>query len=261
MSAIVIDGGLVHYEAFGRGRPVVFVHGWLGSWRYWVPTMEALATDYRAYAFDLWGFGDSDKSRDRYSLEDYVGQLGSFMNELGIMNAPLVGHALGGFVAMQYAARNPKKVSHLAVVSMPIAPQGIVSKLTELSTVSGLSKKLWWRQIPHKEVQQEAEKTAQNAIPLSLESVAGIDPISILAGMDVLTLMVYGEKDNLLDLSEINDLNGRPTMRAISMPDSKHFPMLEETSKFNRLLRDFLELKGESLDELEIKEAWRRRTR
>ncbi|HET9433568.1 MAG TPA: alpha/beta fold hydrolase, partial [Chitinophagaceae bacterium] len=60
MSALIIDGDVVHYEAFGRGKPVLFIHGWLGSWRYWVPTMQAISDKYRAYALDLWGFGDSD---------------------------------------------------------------------------------------------------------------------------------------------------------------------------------------------------------
>ncbi|MDH4138550.1 MAG: alpha/beta hydrolase, partial [Anaerolineae bacterium] len=38
MSAIVIDGGLIHYESWGRGSPLILLHGWLGSWRYWMPT-------------------------------------------------------------------------------------------------------------------------------------------------------------------------------------------------------------------------------
>jgi len=55
MSAVVLDGGIVHYEAFGRGKPILFLHGWLGSWRYWMPTMEAVSDKNRTYALDLWG--------------------------------------------------------------------------------------------------------------------------------------------------------------------------------------------------------------
>ena len=40
MSAITIGGDLIHYEVLGRGRPVLLVHGWIGSWRYWVPAMQ-----------------------------------------------------------------------------------------------------------------------------------------------------------------------------------------------------------------------------
>ena len=38
MSALIIDNGRIHYEVIGRGEPVLLVHGWIGSWRYWVPT-------------------------------------------------------------------------------------------------------------------------------------------------------------------------------------------------------------------------------
>ena len=59
MSALIVEDEVVHYEVLGRGRPLIFVHGWLGSWRYWIPTMQALSSEYRTYALDLWGFGDS----------------------------------------------------------------------------------------------------------------------------------------------------------------------------------------------------------
>ena len=49
MSAIVIENGLVHYEVIGRGKPVIFLHGWLGSWRYWMGTMEALVAEILAW--------------------------------------------------------------------------------------------------------------------------------------------------------------------------------------------------------------------
>ena len=72
MSAIVIENSLVHYEVIGRGKPIIFLHGWLGSWRYWMGTMEALARRYRCYALDFWGFGDSDKSRLNCTVSDYL---------------------------------------------------------------------------------------------------------------------------------------------------------------------------------------------
>ena len=55
MSAILLDGGIVHYEVIGRGRPIIFLHGWIGSWRYWVPAMQTASTGFRAYGLDMWG--------------------------------------------------------------------------------------------------------------------------------------------------------------------------------------------------------------
>jgi pimeloyl-ACP methyl ester carboxylesterase len=69
MSAIILDGSMVHYEALGRGRPIVFLHGWVGSWRYWINAMQVASTSFRAYAIDLFGFGDTTRDPLRYSLE------------------------------------------------------------------------------------------------------------------------------------------------------------------------------------------------
>ena len=61
MSAIILRDEIVHYDVLGRGRPLLFLHDWVGSWRYWIPTMQAASTSFRAYALDLWGFGDTAK--------------------------------------------------------------------------------------------------------------------------------------------------------------------------------------------------------
>ena len=72
MSAIIIDDKIVHYEVLGRGKPIIFIHGWVGSWRYWIPAMQSASSDYRAYAFDLWGFGETAKENVNYSLEEVI---------------------------------------------------------------------------------------------------------------------------------------------------------------------------------------------
>ena len=261
MSATVINGGLVHYEAFGRGMPVVFIHGWLGSWRYWMRTMEALAPDYRTYALDLWGFGDSDKSLERYSVADYTTLLGDFMEGLGLSQASLVGHALGAAVVLRFANRYPERVRRLVTVSLPVTPAAISGRLLDFASNSVLAKMFWWRQITYKEIQQEAEKTAESAIPLSVQSLVEVDVQALIQQVPQLTLAIYGEKDNVVDSMPVRALDGqRPNVRPIGLAESRHFPMLEEANKFNRLLKDFLEV-GDDLSVLELKEEWKRRTR
>jgi pimeloyl-ACP methyl ester carboxylesterase len=265
MSALIIDGDVVHYEAFGRGRPVLFIHGWLGSWRYWVPTMEALADKYRAYALDLWGFGDSDKSKPRYSVADYVTLINSYVNAMGISHFPLVGHALGAAVALEYAAGYPDQVKKVVAVSLPLTPDSVSHKLLNFAGDSVIAKMLWRRQIAYKEVQKETEKTGPGAILLSVQSVIQMDIGRRLHSLsqrpDFMGLTIYGEKDDLIDPGPARSMNGYwPNLRPIGLADSKHFPMLDEAAKFNRLLKDFLEIEDD-LSALELKEEWRRRTR
>ncbi len=128
MSAITIENDLVHYEVLGRGRPVILIHGWLGSWRYWVPAMQQLSMKYRTYALDLWGFGDSGKDPRRYNFEAQVTLLDQFMEKLGITKAALIGHDLGAAVSIGYAAKHPDRVPRLLAVSPPLfrmAPRSI----------------------------------------------------------------------------------------------------------------------------------------
>ena len=85
MSILVVDQQVVHYEVFGHGRPVLFLHGWLGSWRYWFPTIERVAEHFRTYSFDFWGFGDTNRHASAAeSIQSYSDQVIRFMDELGI---------------------------------------------------------------------------------------------------------------------------------------------------------------------------------
>lgn len=120
MSAITIDDDLVHFEVLGRGKPVILLHGWLGSWRYWVPAMRQLSGKYRTYAIDLWGFGDTARDLRRYTFDAQVGLLKEFMDRMGIKKAALVGHDFGASVATRFATQNPDRVPRMMVVAPPL---------------------------------------------------------------------------------------------------------------------------------------------
>lgn len=262
MSAIILDEGLVHYEALGRGRPLVFLHGWLGSWRYWMPVMDNLSDRFRTYAFDMWGFGDSDRNLERYSTEAYVAQLDLFMEELGVMKASLVGHAMGAAVALLFANLYPDRIDRIMAVSTPLAAAAIGKRLAAGGGGSLLDRMLGRRAVSdYPEVEMEAAKTDPNAV---IAAARSLDVLRLRDTLDELdstpTLLVYGNKDTFvppLTNDDLRDLNGN--VRPIGLNDSGHFPMLDEASKFQRLLRDFLETKPEDLGALALKEEWRRR--
>jgi pimeloyl-ACP methyl ester carboxylesterase len=261
MSAIVIDGGLIHYESWGRGNPLILLHGWLGSWRYWMPTMEELSEQHRTYALDLWGFGDSDKSTNRHGVEKYVKLLKDFMDELGINSTALVGHSLGATVAVKFAVANPDQVTRLMLVSLPIVGEAINRRLLTTGGTSLVSRFLGSSRWPvnHKDVLAEAEKANESAIALTVQACAELDLQENLRQIEVPLLAVYGEKDNLIDPTQTRLLkNTASNIRSITLPESRHFPMLDEASKFHRLLRDFLAT--DDLGSLTLKEEWRRRT-
>ena len=263
MSVIIIDNSLVHYEAIGRGRPVMFLRGWRGSWRYWMPTMESLSDRYRTYAFDLWGFGDSDHNPQRYDVDSYVTQLTQFIETMGLSQSPLalVGHALGAVVALLYASRAREHPLRLMAVSTPLTISEGGKRLS--STGPSLLDRVLGRRgaADYPEVNMDAEKADAQAILFSVQSLAGRDVQRVMERIDVPLLMVHGEKDPFIpppapDVLRVSEQN----IRSIWLADSRHFPMMDEAPKFQRLLKDFLETRPEDLGSLALKEEWRRRT-
>lgn len=130
MSALTVDGELVHYEKLGRGRPVILIHGWIGSWRYWIPLMKVLSLKYSVYALDLFGFGDSSKNTAHYDLEHQVRLLTEFTQKMGIPKAAFVGHGLGAMVVIHFARKHPDKVARMLITSAPLFDPGDLDERT-----------------------------------------------------------------------------------------------------------------------------------
>jgi pimeloyl-ACP methyl ester carboxylesterase len=124
MSVITSGGDLVHYEVLGRGRAVVLLHGCLGSWRYWVPTMQTLQLKYRCYALDMFGFGDTVKNANKYVVEHQIALIADLMSELGITKMALIGHDVGAIVAAEFARQYHERVARLLLVSPPLYDPG-----------------------------------------------------------------------------------------------------------------------------------------
>ncbi len=275
MSAILLETGLVHYEVIGRGKPVLLLHGWLGSWRYWMPTMEALADTYRSYALDFWGFGDSDKPGNRYSLDDYICQVEDFLDGLGIAQVSLVGHSLGGVVALCTALRRPQRLEKLALIDTPIWGNGLSASvkmvrnpLSRLVAGPRTQIALWMRSLKrvsaawsemYDEILEDTEKLDYAAVQQSLECILSLDLRPKLGQLYTHTLVVYGDRDEFVDPEQAGFFADGTvaTAQVVLLEGCRHFPFLDEPSKFNRLLKEFLASQlGQTLT---VKEEWKRR--
>src|SRR5262249_25094190 len=111
-----MDGLTVHYVRQGRGPVVVLVHGLGGFAESWRGTLDLLAGRADVLALDLPGFGLSAKPRTRYDLDFFVRALHGFLNAVGVGQVSLVGHSIGGAVAVAYALTHPTRVDRLALL-------------------------------------------------------------------------------------------------------------------------------------------------
>lgn len=262
MSAIILKDEVVHYEVLGRGRPLVFLHGWVGSWRYWIPAMQAASASFRAYALDLWGFGDTAKNPRRYSLEDQLDLLEEFIHGLGIGRVALAGHGLGAVIGLLFASRRPEAVDRLLAVGYPHRETALHPRLRS-SSPADLADWLLDRSPASEPARVEAVKADPMAISAALEDLQGRGLPDLPAQTRAACLLVYGSSDPALPAPDPGLLKGLPDhVHELTLDGCGHFPMLEQPGKFNRLVADFLSLpSGESPRRLQLKEEWKRRVR
>ncbi|MCZ7551383.1 MAG: alpha/beta hydrolase [Anaerolineales bacterium] len=167
MSVLILQNEIVHYEVLGRGKPLLFLHGWVGSWRYWMPAMQAASISFRTYALDLWGFGDTAKAPAYYSLENQVNMIDLFMQEMGIAKIAIIGHGLGAIVGAKYAMQYPKWVDRLLAVGLPDGAQSLSQRLFT-SQPAELADWLLTRKPDNEAARAEAPKADARAIQRSL---------------------------------------------------------------------------------------------
>ena len=262
MSIIALENDLIHYEVLGRGRPLLFLHGWVGSWRYWIPSMQAVSISYRTYAIDLWGFGDSPNRPDRYALSEQAKLLNAFIDEMGIGRVALVGHGLGALVGLLYAHIYPQIVDRIIVTGVPLE-KAMVNPRLRLDPMESLMDWLLGKTPDADAARLEAPKADPEAIRISLDSMDPINWMSLIMELNIPCLFIQGALDPVVEILPDELFSRLPENKhQVVLESSGHFPMLDEPGKYNRLLAEFLSLpSGESIRGIQSKDEWRRRIR
>jgi len=259
MSSIVTDQGVVHYETYGQGQPVILLHGWLGSWNYWLDTMGALGYNYRLYALDFWGFGDSGKRRERYLIDDFVELVDQFMERMGIVRAPVVGHSMGGTVALSLALRQPRRVCKVVVVGSPVVGSSL-NVFLHLAGCPWIANLVWrmpaalhwgirlfsptitreWRRWYSMQI-KDLSRTTLEAFFTSIASLRQVDLRAELPVLSLPVMTIHGVGDNVVNPNQAALIRHYVRgARVEMMSHSRHFPMLDEPEAFNQCLDSFL---------------------
>jgi pimeloyl-ACP methyl ester carboxylesterase len=238
---------------------VILLHGWLGSWGLWQETMGFLGRYYRTYALDFWGFGESGKKRETYAVQDFVSLVNQFMDQLGIVHAPLVGHSMGGTVSLSVAIRYPERVSKVVVVGSPMVGSSLAPllKLLGLRPVAfmlfnmmGLFRAGMRVYSPFicsdprfpAMMDRDLTRTTLESFLRSIGSLRRTDLRPMLDQIKIPALGIYGDRDII-----VHPKQWQPMQKGIGhaqierLPLAGHFPMLEEPQRFAERLKAFLD--------------------
>lgn len=259
MSSITTDQGIVHYEVFGRGRPVILLHGWLGSWGLWQETMAYLGQYFRTYALDFWGFGESGKKLENYSVPVFVSMVDQFMEQLGIVQAPLVGHSMGGTVSLSLAIERPQRVCKVTVIGSPIVGSSlsILLKLFGQPTIGWLVyNNMWAFRLCYyalapfyshdprwpSMMDRDLSRVSLESFLLSIASLRKTDLRSKIQQVKIPAMGMYGDKDIIVSPDQWKPmLEGIPHARIERFHQAGHFIMLDDPKRFMETLRNFLD--------------------
>jgi len=270
---IELHGRRVIYRVAGSGPPIVLIHGMLNSSSHWRSVALNLAGEYTVIAPDLIGHGDSAAPRGDYSLGAHAASIRDLLAAIGIDRASIVGHSLGGGVAMQFFYQFPQRVERLVLVSSgglgrevsaPLrtaAMPGVSALLAAtirprlLAALYGGGARMRERGIGAGVYLQAAARamrplegaasrqaflqTLRAVIDVRGQRVSATDRLYLLESMP--TMIVWGERDNTIPLA-----HGRAAHEAIphssfrTLPSAAHFPHLEDPDGLSGLLREFM---------------------
>lgn len=259
MSVVYIDQQAVHYEVFGKGRPILFLHGWLGSWRYWLPSMEVASGHFRTYAFDLIGFGDTQQRAIEPSISAYAEQVIRFLDAMGIERVTLVGHSMGGMVSLKTAIEHPDRIDRVVTVGAPIVGSSLalLLKLTAFGPIArgmnALPTLTQWlfhyflKEADEQdmlEILEDSVKPTADSIRASVRSMMRTDLRPDLPRLRVPSLVIHGTRDDIVMPNQINvirqALPTSPYLRQQSIHGSRHFPWADQPDVFHSHLLRFL---------------------
>ena len=221
--------------------------------------MAYLGAFYRTYALDFWGFGESGKKRETYAVSDFVSLVNQFMDQLGIVHAPLVGHSMGGTVSLAVAIKYPDRVSKVVVVGSPmvgssLAPllklagyRPIAFMLFNMMGVFRTGMRLYSPLIckdPRfpEMMDRDLSRTTVESFLRSIASLRRTDLIPVLPQIKIPAMGIYGDKDVIVHPLQWQPMQtGIPHAVIERFSNAGHFPMLEEPTAFSQKLKTFLD--------------------
>lgn len=258
------------------GKPVlVFVHGWAGSTRYWQSTACALSDQFDCLLYDLRGFGQSRLPRPLpelvealgYELESYAEDLALLLDQLQLQRIYLNAHSTGSSVAVLFLTRYPERVERAVLTCHGIfeyQPRAFKA-FHQFGRYVVLFRPAWLKQLPGVEhmfmsrflrqsIPRQAKQdflddfltadfeAALGTIYTAVSERAALEMPQEYAKLTVPTLLISGQYDKIIPVKLGRQAASlTPLVQHVTIPETGHFPMLEDANTYLQQVRPFLQ--------------------
>jgi len=269
---VALHGHRVNFTIAGKGPAVVLIHGVAGRAAQWDQIVAQLAENYTVIAPDLLGHGDSAKPRGDYSLGAHASGIRDLLVGLDIERASIVGHSLGGGIAMQFAYQFPERCERLVLVSSGGLGEGvhpllraatlpgseIVLPLLAHPRVVGIASLLpralgrlgvrtrpdlnemarGYQSLSNAEARSAFIHTLRGVIDPTGQRINASDRLYLASKMP--SLIVWGRRDRIIPVEHATPAHeSMPGSRLELFERAGHFPQLDDPLRFARALEDF----------------------
>ncbi|GAN99579.1 MULTISPECIES: acetoin dehydrogenase dihydrolipoyllysine-residue acetyltransferase subunit [Komagataeibacter] len=246
----------VHERGEGDGIPLLLIHGFGGDLKNWMLNHAALAHGRRVIAFDLPGHGESSKDVGPGTLEFFADVTVQLLAQLKISQAHVMGHSLGGGIALTLAHAAPQSVASLVLVAAAgLGPQinmTFINGFIEADRVRAVQDALKYlvhdkSLIGRRMADDVLRYKRLDGVDAALRRVAdacfpngrqGDDLRSVLAAVHVPVSVIWGQEDEILPVTQADGLPGGVERHVL--PDIGHMPQLECADRVNAMVEEFM---------------------
>lgn len=251
-----LKNGAVSFTDSGEGTAVVLLHGFLENKTMWEPLVPELSEKYRIVTIDLLGHGHTDPLGYVHSMEDNAELVHTVLHELKLRKVILVGHSMGGYVALAFAEAYPEMVKGIALLNSTAKADSAERKKNRDRAIKAVKENYanfvrmsitnLFSDANREKMASEIEDAKEQALRTPLQGVVATlegmkireDREHIMKAGKIPFLLVLGEKDEVLPLNDNAPLAEHPNTKLVTFPDG-HMSTVENRDRINGVLLDF----------------------
>jgi len=251
MNKIKVNGIEIAYVQRGLGNPLVLLHGYPLDHHLWDEVVPLLEETFDLIVPDLRGFGESTTVNTPYTMDDFATDIAQLLDMLGIQKTAIVGHSMGGYVALAFARLYPKRVRGLGLVSSQVLADPLEGKErrykiaadVEQNGIGGVVDVMTTKFTSDPALQAFARKSMEAQKPAAyigaLKAMAErVDSTSILPTFNFPVVLVHGDADTLIPIDRAHEVKAAiPNAYLVEISGVGHIPMLEAKEKTAEALK------------------------
>lgn len=251
MEKVNVNGIQMAYARRGDGPTLILLHGFPLDHHLWDEVVPLLEDTFDIILPDLRGFGESTTIDSQYSMDDYASDIAGLLDQLEIQKAAIVGHSMGGYVALAFARLYPDRVSGLGLVSSqvladpPERKEGRYKSAADVSAngIGSVVETMTPKFTTDEKLQSYARSSMERQQPAAyigaLRAMAErADSTPLLSSFNFPVVIIHGDADSLIPIDRAREVKAAlPQAHLVEIQGAGHMPMMEAKTKTAEALK------------------------